>query len=71
MEIQQALLTFSILSRIKFKRQETSQTKTHFIKEHFYAKTIKYMPMVMKMIMHIFIILLRKLGKRNDENLYI
>lgn len=69
MEIQQVHHTFSILSKIKSKKQETFQTKIHFIKEHFCAKTIKFMRMVMKMTMHIFIIQHKKLGKKNDENL--
>ena len=70
METLQALHTFSILNRTRFKRQETFLTKIHSTKEHFCAKTIRYMPMVMKMTMHIFTILLRKLGKKNDLNIH-
>jgi hypothetical protein len=68
MEILQAPLTFLILNRTKSKRQEVFLTKIHSIKEHFCAKTTRYMPMDMKMTMHIFIIQLKKLGRKNDGN---
>ena len=68
METLQVLLIYSTHSRIKFKRQEAFLTKIHSIKEHFCAKTTRYMPMDMKMTMHIFIIQLRKLGRKNDGN---
>lgn len=66
METLQVLLIYSTHSRIKFKRQEAFLTKIHSIKEHFCAKTIRYMPMDMKMTTHTFIILLKNLGKKND-----
>ena len=71
MVIPLALHIFLIHSRIKFKRLEVCQIKTHSIKEHFYLKTIKYMPMDMKMIMLIFIILFKKYGKKSDFNFKI
>ena len=67
MELQASLPTFLTLSKTKSLKPEAFQTRIPFTKELSFAKTIRYMLMVMKMTLHIFTICKQKPGPRNEK----